>query len=86
MRSFVKIKSARSGEFTLSFSDEGKLCQKSRFQNPLEMVKSLCHLLMKVNHVIVASFYVANMSFNAIRENTFLANISEFTVSIHFPL
>ena len=36
---------------------------------------------MKVNHVIVAIFYVANMSFNAIRENKILAKISEFTVS-----
>ena len=30
------------------------------------MAKLLCHLLMKVNHVIVAIFYVANMSFKAI--------------------
>ena len=35
---------------------------------------------MKVNHVIVANFYVANMSFNAIRENKILAKIFEFTV------
>ena len=28
--------------------------------NPREMAKSLCHLLMKVYHVIVAIFYVAN--------------------------
>ena len=35
---------------------------------------------MKVNHVIVANFNVANMSFNAIRENKILAKISEFTV------
>ena len=42
------------------------------------MVESLCHLLMKVNHVIVANFYVANMSLNAIRENKILAKISEF--------
>ena len=34
------------------------------------MAQSLCHLLMKVNHVIVAIFYVANMSFNTIRENS----------------
>ena len=39
-----------------------------------------CHLLMKVNHVIVANFYVANMSFNAILENKIIAKISEFTV------
>ena len=44
------------------------------------MAKSLCHLLMKVNHVIVANFYVANMSFNTIREHKILAKISEFTV------
>ena len=36
---------------------------------------------MKVNHVIVANFYVAKMSFNAIRENRILAKISEFTVT-----
>ena len=43
------------------------------------MANSLCRLLMKVNHVIVANIYVSNMSFNAIRENKILANISEFT-------
>ena len=36
---------------------------------------------MKVNCVIVANFYGANMSFNAIRENKMLAKISEFTVT-----
>ena len=36
---------------------------------------------MKVNHVIVAIFSFANMSFKAIRENKILAKISEFTVS-----
>ena len=36
---------------------------------------------MKVNHVIVAIFNFANMSFKAIRENKILAKISEFTVS-----
>ena len=46
------------------------------------MTKLLCHLLMKVNHVIVANFYISNMSFNAIRENKILAKISEFTVCI----
>ena len=44
------------------------------------MVKSLCHLLMKVNYDIIANFYVANMSFNAFRKNKNLAKISEFTV------
>ena len=37
---------------------------------------------MKVNHVIVANFYVANMYLNAIRENKILANFSEFTIRI----
>ena len=45
------------------------------------MAKLFCHLLMKVNHVIVANFLVANMSFKAVRENKILAKISEFTVS-----
>ena len=43
------------------------------------MAKSLCNLLMKANDVIVANFYVANLSFNAIRENEILAKIIEFT-------
>ena len=46
------------------------------------MVESVCHLLMKVYHVIVANFYVANMSLNAILENKIIAKISEFTVLI----
>ena len=46
------------------------------------MAKSLCHLLMKVNHAIVENFYVANMSLNAIHESKILAKISEFTVNI----
>ena len=48
--------------------------------NPREMPKLPCHLLMKVNHVIVANFHVDNMSFNTIRENKIHAKISEFTV------
>ena len=48
------------------------------------MAKLPCHLLMKkVNHVIVANIYVANMSFNAIREIKILAKISDFTVTPH---
>ena len=35
---------------------------------------------MKVNHVIVANFYIADMSFNTIRDNKIAAKISEFTV------
>ena len=45
------------------------------------MAKSLCHLLLNVNYVIVANFYVANMYFHAICENKILAKISEFTVT-----
>ena len=43
------------------------------------MAKLICHLLMKVNNVIIANFYIANVSFSAIRENKILAKISEFT-------
>ena len=32
------------------------------------------------NHALFTIFYVANVSFNAIRENKILAKISEFTV------
>ena len=45
------------------------------------MAKSLCRLLIKENHAIVANFRVAKMSFNAIRENKIIAKISEFTIS-----
>ena len=38
--------------------------------------------MMKANHVIVANFYVTNMSFNTIRENEILAKISEFIVLV----
>ena len=44
------------------------------------MAKSLCLLLMQVNHALVANFSAANMSFYAIRENKILAKISGFTV------
>ena len=43
-------------------------------------MNSLCHLLMKVNHVIVVNIYVQNRSLNAIGENKILAKISESTV------
>ena len=56
MRSFVKMKSSRKGEITMSFTDMSKTCP---------------------NRI----FYIANMSFNAIRKNKTLAKISEFTVS-----
>ena len=48
--------------------------------NPREMVNSHCRFLIYVSHALVAIFNVANMSFNAIRENKILAKISEFTV------
>ena len=35
---------------------------------------------VRVNHALFAIFYVANVSFNAIRENKILGKISEFTV------
>ena len=54
--------------------------------NPGEMTKLLCHLLMKVNHVIVMNFYIANMSFNTIRENKILAKIYQFTVHLRNTL
>ena len=45
------------------------------------MAKSLSRLLIQVNHALVARiFSVANMSFNAIRENEILAKVSRFTV------
>ena len=50
------------------------------------MAKSLCHLLMKVNHVNGLNFYVANISVNTIRENKILTKISEFTVSRIFDI
>ena len=46
--------------------------------------KSLCCLLMEVNHALVANFNVANMSFDAIRENKVLAKISGLTVLYNF--
>ena len=45
-----------------------------------EMAKSLLRLLIKENHALVANFSVANMSYNAIRENKNLAKITGFTV------
>ena len=44
------------------------------------MAKSLCRLVILVNHALVTNFDVANMSFNAIRKNKVLAKISGFTV------
>ena len=53
---------------------------KFRENKILTKWRNLCHFLMKVNHVIVANFYIADMSFNAIRDNKIAAKISEFTV------
>ena len=47
------------------------------------MAKSLCHLLMYVNQALDADFNVTNTSFNAIRENEILANVSGFTVGAY---
>ena len=44
------------------------------------MGRSICRLLIYVNHALVANFNVADMSFNAIRENKILMKISELTV------
>ena len=45
------------------------------------MAKSLCRLVILVNHALVTNFDVANMYFNAIRENKVIAKISGFTVA-----
>ena len=47
------------------------------------MVRSLCRLVIYVNHALVANFNVANMSFNAIRESKILTKLSEFMVHVH---
>ena len=44
------------------------------------MEKSFCHLLLLINHALVAYLNIANMSFNTIRENKILTKISGFTV------
>ena len=36
-----------------------------------------------VNHVLLAFFYVTNVSFSTIHKNKSVAKISEFTVHIH---
>ena len=48
------------------------------------MAKSVFHLLILVNQALVTNFDVANMSFNAIRENKIFAKISQFKVCILF--
>ena len=44
------------------------------------MAKTLCRLLIQVNHALVVIFKVTNMSFKAIHENKILTESSEFTV------
>ena len=70
-----KLENFREGLFSRNFTyakfGENKILVKWR---------NYCQLLMKVNHVIVANFYVANMSFNTFRENKILAKISKFIV------
>ena len=56
-----------------------RICEVSLKENPREMAKTFCRLLLQVNQAYVAIFNVANMSFNAIRKNKILAQISEFT-------
>ena len=46
------------------------------------MARSLCSLLIYVNHALVANLNVTNMSFNTIRENKILAKITQFTVGL----
>ena len=41
------------------------------------MALSLCRLLIFVNHALVAIFMVANMSFNADRENEIIAKFQK---------
>ena len=54
---------------------------KFRENKTLPIVQNHSHFLLMVNSAPVAIFYVANMPFNAIRENKIIAKISEFTVS-----
>ena len=72
--------------YTLSFTVNSDIFARVYFRDtshmrsfvklkPREMAKLFCHLLMKVNYVIVANFYVANMSFNAIHETIILAKV-----------
>ena len=48
---------------------------------PSRNAKITLSLSTNVNHALVANFNVVNMTFNAIRENKFLAKISGFTVA-----
>ena len=58
-----------------------RICKVSRKLNPCKKAKSLCHLLIYVNHALVLNFNFTNMSFNPIRENNIHVKISEFTVN-----
>ena len=48
----------------------------------LQYARSLCCLLIYVNHALVVNFNIANMSFKAICRNKILVKISEVTVYI----
>ena len=66
--------------FSRIFAD-AKFCENKPPRN--------VELMMLVNHAtcIVAHFFLRkNISFNAIRENKFLAKFSEFTVIISRPV
>ena len=52
----------------------------AKFRDNKTLAKSLCRLLIEVNHALVANFIVTNISYNAVRGNKILAKISEFTV------
>ena len=47
---------------------------------PSRMAKSLCRFADEGNHALVANLNVANIPFNAIRENKNLAKISDLTL------
>ena len=70
-------------KFSRGFLFPRNLSSFAKIKNPPEMAMSLSRLLMYLNHALVANFNVANMSFNAIRENKIIAKISEFTVVIN---
>ena len=54
---------------------------EAKFRENKSLEKSLCPLLVLVNHALVAIFNVASLSFKAIRENKILAKNLGLTVS-----
>ena len=73
---YCKFENFREG-FTFA---KLRIYAKFHEKNPRDMPKSLCCLLILVNHALVGIFNVANISFYAIPENKILAKISAFTV------